>query len=389
MHDYSPAPARGPRAARRGRLEPPVAFLLLVTLGLVGWVSWLTLEMADSGGPGGVGAVRSVTPRDDLTPSEQTTIDIFERAAPGVVNITTLDLIRQRRLFGSDVRRVATGSGSGFVWDTRGHVVTNFHVIADAEEAIVTMADGSEWPARLVGGAPDYDLAVLRIEAPVERLRPIAVGTSRDLRVGQRTVAIGNPFGLDHTLTTGVISALDREMESLTGRTIYGVVQTDAAINPGNSGGPLLDSAGRLIGINAAIKSPSGAYAGIGFAIPVDIVRRVVPQLVRYGRAARPGLGLLLLGDHMAERLGVRGAAIRRVFPGSAAQAAGLVPLEVDPRGRLRLGDVIVALDDQPVATASDLARLIDPHDVGDVLVLEVDRDGARRHVQVTLEAIE
>ncbi len=248
--------------------------------------------------------------------------------------ITTLGRVRSRYDF--NVHRVPQGSGSGFVWDHQGHVVTNFHVIRGASEAVVTLADGSERPASLVGVAPDHDLAVLKIDVPSEALRPLAVGASKDLRVGQFVMAIGNPFGLDQTLTTGVVSALDREIESVSGRRIYGVVQTDAAINPGNSGGPLIDSSGRLIGVNTAIQSPSGASAGIGFAVPVDTVNRIVPQLIRYGEAKRPGIGVSLLGANMARRFGVEGVVIREVFQGGPAAAAGLMGLSWGRDGALR-----------------------------------------------------
>jgi len=227
---------------------------------------------------------RAVTPRGPLLAEEQSQIEVFRKTSPSVVHITTLET--QRDFFSLNVQQVPRGTGTGFVWDERGHIVTNFHVIQNGNGARVTLADQSAYNAELVGAFPDRDLAVLRIQAPREKLPPIPVGTSRDLLVGQRVYAIGNPFGLDQTLTTGIVSALNREIESVNQRTIRGVIQTDAAINPGNSGGPLLDSAGRLIGVNTAIYSPSGASAGIGFAIPVDEVNRIVPRLIRDGAAA-------------------------------------------------------------------------------------------------------
>jgi len=213
---------------------------------------------------------RAITPRGDLAEEEKTTIALFRQASPSVVHITTL-AVRQDA-FSLDVFQIPQGTGSGFVWDNQGRIVTNFHVIRDADAAQVTLADHSSWKARLVGAYPDKDLAVLMVDAPKDRLHPIAIGTSHDLQVGQRLFAIGNPFGLDQSLTTGIISALGREIESVNRRAIKDMIQTDAAINPGNSGGPLLDSSGRLIGVNTAIYSPSGASAGIGFAIPVDEV---------------------------------------------------------------------------------------------------------------------
>ena len=235
-------------------------------------------------------APRAVTARGELFSGEKSTIALFRQASPAVVNITAIGV--QRDLFTLNLYQIPQGTGSGFVWDTRGNIITNFHVIQNADTAQVTLADQSNWKARVVGVAPDKDLAVLRIDAPANRLPPIPLGTSKDLQVGQSVFAIGNPFGLDQTLTTGVISALNREIESVTRRPIQGVIQSDAAINPGNSGGPLLDSAGRLIGVNTAIYSPSGASAGIGFAIPVDTVNRIVPELIRSGKVTRPGLGV-------------------------------------------------------------------------------------------------
>jgi S1-C subfamily serine protease len=233
---------------------------------------------------------RAVTPRGPLGADELAHIELFRKASPSVVHITSLGA--QRDMFSMNVQQVPRGTGTGFLWDAAGHVVTNFHVIQGANGAKVTLADQTTFDASLVGAFPDRDLAVLRIDAPKDKLPPIALGTSRDLIVGQRVYAIGNPFGLDQTLTTGIVSALNREIESFNNRSIRGVIQTDAAINPGNSGGPLLDSAGRLIGVNTQIASPSGASAGIGFAIPVDEVNRIVPRLIRDGRFVRPAIGV-------------------------------------------------------------------------------------------------
>jgi S1-C subfamily serine protease len=329
---------------------------------------------------------RPATTADGLLREEHHVIGLFDRLSPSVVYITTMGATHS--LFGS--RGVQPqGAGSGFIWDDKGHVVTNFHVIAQAQEAIVTLADGSEWPARFVGAAPDQDLAVLKIDAPSSRLPAIPIGRSKGLRVGQFAMAIGNPFGLDQTLTTGVISALDRQIESVSGRQIYGVIQTDAAINPGNSGGPLIDSGGRLIGVNTAIKSASGSSAGIGFAVPVDTVNRIVPQLIKSGKVTRPGLGVLLANDGIAARFGVKGVVVRGVNPGSPAESAGIIGLEQDRWGRVRLGDVIVGLDGKLVGNVDDLIREIDGHNVGDEVIVEVDRNGARREVKVKLASLE
>ncbi len=340
---------------------------------------------ADPASPAPAAAVPSSAAPSGLLPEEERVIALFDRLSPSVVFITTMGAVHT--YFGRG-QLAPQGSGSGFMWDEKGHIVTNFHVIAQAQEAVVTLADGSEWPASLVGAAPDHDLAVLKIQAPKNLLKPIPVGRSKELRVGQFAMAIGNPFGLDQTLTTGVVSALDRQIESMSGRQIYGVVQTDAAINPGNSGGPLIDSAGRLIGVNTAIKSPSGSSAGIGFAVPVDTVNRIVPQLIDKGRAERAGLGVMLAGQVVARRFGVEGAVVRTVNPGSPAEAAGIRGFDQDRFGRVRLGDVIVGVDRQTVRSTDDLTKLLDQREVGDEVVVELDRAGARRQVKVRLMAL-
>ncbi|GIX46902.1 MAG: 2-alkenal reductase [Candidatus Tectimicrobiota bacterium] len=331
-------------------------------------------------------APRPIAPRGELWREELATIELFRRASPSVVYITTVAL--RRDIFTLNLFEIPQGTGSGFIWDREGHIITNFHVIQGASAAKVTLADHSEWDARLVGIAPDKDLAVLRIDAPPERLQPIPLGTSADLQVGQKAFAIGNPFGLDQTLTTGVISALGREITSVTGRTISGVIQTDAAINPGNSGGPLLDSAGRLIGVNTAIYSPSGANAGIGFAVPVDTVNRVVPQLIRYGRVIRPGLGVRVADDATAQRLGIEGVLIIQVEKGSPAERAGLRGTRRDLLGRLVLGDIIVAIDNDPIKTTNDLFDALEKHQVGDTVTVTIVRQDKRLRLPVTLQEV-
>ncbi len=327
---------------------------------------------------------RVVTPRGDLAQDEKSTIDLFRQASPSVVYITS-KTIRQN-LFSLYATEVPQGTGSGFVWDANGFIVTNYHVIQDATGADVTLADHSTWQARLVGEEPDKDLAVLRIDAPDHLLPAIAVGTSSDLEVGQKVFAIGNPFGFDQTLTTGVISGLGRVIQSATGRPIEGVIQTDAAINPGNSGGPLLDSAGRLIGINTAIVSPSGAYAGIGFAVPVDVVNRLVPQIIRYGRARKAGLGIREAPDSFVRRLGLEGVLVWTVLPGGAADQAGMRPTRSGTRGRIALGDVIVAIDGKPVHDSNDLYRILDAHEIGDEVTVRVRRPQGQVDLNVTLQ---
>ncbi len=329
---------------------------------------------------------RPVTARGDLAADETATISLFREASPSVVFITTLTV--RRNALSMDLAETPSGTGSGFLWDRAGHVVTNFHVIQQANAARVTLSDHSTWEAQVVGAAPDKDLAVLRIAAPEERLPAILVGSSHDLEVGQKVFAIGNPFGLDQTLTTGIISGLDREVRAVTGRPIQGVIQTDAAINPGNSGGPLLDSAGRLIGVNSAIVSPSGAYAGIGFAVPVDTVNRVVPQLISHGRVIRPGLGVTIAADAVTRKLQLPGVLVVGVSPDSAAEKAGLRATQFGEQGRLVLGDVIVAIDGEPIRKADDLYRRIDRLEVGATVKLQLLREGQQAVVNAVLEAL-
>jgi S1-C subfamily serine protease len=331
-------------------------------------------------------APRAITPRGELAAEERATIDLFRQASPSVVYITTL--AQRRDIFSLNLFEIPQGSGSGFIWDQDGHIITNFHVIQGASGARVTLADHSILEAQLVGVAPDQDVAVLRIAAPKSALKPLAIGTSADLQVGQKVFAIGNPFGLDQTLTTGIISALGREIDAVTGRTISGVIQTDAAINPGNSGGPLLDSAGRLIGVNTAIHSPSGLNAGIGFAVPVDTVNRVVPQLIKHGRVIRPGIGVRIADDNTARRLGLQGVLIIQVDKGSAAEAAGLRSTVRDSGGRLVLGDVIVGIAGDTVTSSDDLLNALEKHQVGQTVKVSVLRDGTRLTVPVTLQAV-
>ncbi|WP_088283977.1 S1C family serine protease [Ideonella sp. A 288] len=331
-------------------------------------------------------AQRAVTPRAPLAADEVAHIDVFRRLSPSVVHITTLEL--ERDFFSRNVQQVPRGTGTGFMWDTAGHIVTNFHVIQGGSGATVTLADQSVHRATLVGVFADRDLAVLKIDAPRDKLTPVPIGTSRDLVVGQRVYAIGNPFGLDQTLTTGIVSALNREIDSANNRTIRGAIQTDAAINPGNSGGPLLDSAGRLIGVNTAIYSPSGASAGIGFAIPVDEVNRIVPRLIRDGRITRPSLGISSANEavHRALRL-PDGLAVVRVSPGSPAAKAGLQPFARAADGSIVPGDVITAIDNEPVKSLDDMLTVLERHQPGDTVSLTLSRGGRTRKQNATLAA--
>jgi len=322
---------------------------------------------------------------EGLSAEERRDIDVFRRASASVVYIT--NFTRQVDFFSFDAVETPSGTGSGFVWDKNGHIVTNFHVIEDGTKFSVTLGD-AEYDATLVGAAPDKDLAVLKVEATAGRLVPLDVGRSGDLVVGQRVLAVGNPFGFDHTLTTGVVSGLGRELRSPSGRRIRDVIQTDAAINPGNSGGPLLDSSGRLIGINSAIFSPSGASAGISFAVPIDTVSRLVPQLIRYGRIKQPGIpGATLVSDAIARANGLEGVAIYQVEEGSPSDAAGLTGVTFTRSRRQRLGDVIVAVDGKRVRSQQDLFDAFEAAGVGATVRLSVadGRTEKRREVRVKL----
>ena len=332
---------------------------------------------------------RPVTPRGDLAEAEKQIIDIFRRAAPSVVFITTLE--RRRSIFSLRPLEIPQGTGSGFIWDEDGAIVTNFHVIRSADSCTVTLADHTTHRAWFVGGDPAKDLAVLRIDASGLDLKPLPIGSSSDLLVGQTVLAIGNPFGLDQTLTTGIISGLDREIRSVGNRVIRGVIQTDAAINPGNSGGPLLDSAGRLIGVNTAIYSPSGAYAGIGFAVPVDTVNKIVPRIIRGASrsgTSQAGLGVYLVRSVQTRRLGFPGVMIESVVPGGAAEKAGLRGVGKNEAGEMVPGDLILAVDGKEVAEEDDVRALILEKEVGDVVRLKIMRGRRVFEVDVTLQAL-
>ena len=358
---------------------------LLVFLVLVGFW-WISEQRQQQPLRDPDAAPRAITARGDLAADEQNVIDVFRSSGPSVVYITSIGL--QRSFLSLNVYEIPQGTGSGFIWDKEGRIVTNFHVIQDANRVEVTLADQSTWKGILVGVAPDKDIAVLQITAPAEKLQPILVGQSDNLLVGQKVFAIGNPFGLDHTITAGIVSALGREIESVTGRTIQDVIQTDAAINPGNSGGPLLDSAGRLIGVSTAIVSPSGSSSGIGFAVPVGVVNRVVPEIIRYGKVIRPGIGVTVANARIAERLGIEGVLIINIQRGSAAAKAGLQGTKEVPGG-IVLGDIIEALNDVPITSFDDLRNELDNHKVGDIVRLRILRDDLPMSLDVTLEEVE
>ncbi len=339
---------------------------------------------------------RPITPRGDLAADEQATIELFQASADSVVFITTSQRVR---MFGSAVvSEMQLGQGSGFVWDQQGRIVTNWHVVETIARgngrARVTFANAETYLATIMGSSPEHDLAVLQVEDfQGEGFQPIQVGTSDDLQVGQKVFAIGNPFGFDHTLTTGVISGLGRSIEAPDGRQIDDLVQTDAAINPGNSGGPLLDSSGRLIGVNSAIYSPSGAYAGIGFAIPVDTVNSVVTELIRHGEVVRPYLGVRIAPPTISARIkaqtGIEGALVAEVIPGSPAEEAGFQPTIISSREEVVLGDLIIELAGQKVKNHGEIVKELFEHEVGETIQVKVVRGlltGNQR--EVTLEVL-
>ncbi len=372
-----------PNTAPRRPPSPRLPLLLGIFIGLL--AAWILIGQLRGRGDQGNAEPRAVTPRADLTNREKTTIDIFEETAPSVVFITTIanrTRVFRSRLFESPQE----GTGSGFIWDADGHIVTNYHVIRGADRVRVTLADQTTWDAAFVGAEPDKDLAVLRIDAPTSRLRAIAIGTSRDLRVGQSVFAIGNPFGLDQTLTTGVVSALGRTMRSVTNRQIENVVQTDAAINPGNSGGPLLDSAGRLIGVNTMIVSESGLSAGIGFAVPVDTINQVVPQLIEHGRVIRPQLGITILDEALARRYVSNGVVVKTVDPNGGAAAAGLRGFAITRDGIRQRGDTILKIDDHEIASFDDLLNTLEQYKSGQPVTVTYERDGETHQTDVVLQ---
>jgi S1-C subfamily serine protease len=351
---------------------------LVPPLLLVAFV-WILVARACGGGPqtDPDARPRVVEARGDLAADERSTVELFERASPAVVHVANLVVVRRSRV--SDPMEVPRGTGTGFVWDPRGYVVTNQHVVDGGDDFAVSFADGAQFRATLVGEAPSYDLAVLKIDPGEAKLAALPVGTSADLRVGQKVFAIGNPFGLDQTLTSGIVSGLGREIVSPGGRPIYDVIQTDAAINPGNSGGPLLDSAGRVIGVNTQIASPSGASAGIGFSIPVDTVNRIVPELIRRGGSfVRPVLGVVVAPEFDPRAAETRGAVIDSVTRGTGAAAAGLRP-----------SDVIVRVAATPVRNRIDLFRALDRHSPGERVPVTVRRGGEEQVVEVVLSGAE
>ena len=327
----------------------------------------------------------SATTQAFSTDDERNSVEIFDAARPSVVFVTNQQLARDPYSF--DLVTVPRGSGTGFIWNDKGYIVTNYHVVEGARQITITLQDQSNWPAEVVGLAPERDLAVLKINANKAKLNALPLGDSGDLRVGRKVLAIGNPFGLDATLTTGVVSALGREIISPNQRKITNVIQTDAAINPGNSGGPLLNSEGKLIGVNTMIYSPSGASAGIGFAIPVNTVKEVVPELIEHGRLVRPVLGIAVAPDQWAQQIGIEGVPILRVEPNSPAAEAGLEGVKRNNWGQITLGDVIVAIADYPTANDDQLLSALEHYKPGEKVAVSVVRDGKLLTRQIRLSA--
>jgi S1-C subfamily serine protease len=359
--------------------------LLVLLLFVSGWLAWRQFGWRlRSGDPDA--QPRVVTPRGDLAQDEQATIELFERAKDSVVHITTWERRQALDRFWLSAEEYPRGEGSGFVWDEKGTIVTNVHVLNGGSRFVVTLSDGSEYEGADPTGDFAHDIAMIRIDAPPGKLKPILVGTSKELKVGQKVFAIGNPFGLDHTLTTGVISGLNREIVTDPeggGKPIRGVIQTDAAINPGNSGGPLLDSAGRLIGMNTAIYSRGGDSAGIGFAVPVDLINSAVPSLLRFGATQPLDLGLTAAPDQLAERFGVVGVIVREVEPNSPAGRAGVQPARVTSARSMSF-DLIVAIDGEKVASVSDLTDRLAEHKKGDAIQLEIVRGS--KHIKLPVK---
>lgn len=317
------------------------------------------------------------------TDDEANNIEIFKSASPSVVYVTNKAV--RRDFFSFNVQEIPQGTGTGFIWDKSGTVVTNFHVIQGASKLTITLQSGKEYDATVVGFAPDKDLAVLKIQAN-EQLSALPLGDSSLLEVGRKVIAIGNPFGLDTTLTVGVVSALNREIDAVSNRKIHGVIQTDASINPGNSGGPLLNSLGQLVGVNTAIYSPTGASAGIGFAIPVNTVKKIVPQLIQYGHIVRPGLGIKTAPDAWANRYNIEGVVIVSTQPGMPADQAGLQGMSQDRYGRIILGDVILSIDGRTLGSNDELLSILEQHKAGDQVKIIYERDGRQYKVSTKLK---
>jgi S1-C subfamily serine protease len=354
----------------------------------------------DAAGPAGVAGVQTAQPdagktaaaaqdtqasgNSRLTEDERNTIEIVKKTRNSVVYITNLQYVRD--FFYSSDQPVPRGSGTGFVWDDEGHLVTNFHVIDEGDKFMVSLPDQRQVEATLIGRDATKDIAVLKLGQRVAGLAPVTIGTSRDLQVGQKVIAVGNPFGFDHTVTTGIVSALGRSMLGAGDVTIRDMIQTDASINPGNSGGPLLNSSGELIGMNTMIASPSGASSGVGFAVPVDTIGKIVPQIIRFGKVTRPDIGgVQFVRDEIARRAGLEGAVVLQVSRGSQAYELGLRGLTRDNYGRLLVRDVVTGIDSKKIGSWDDLFSALDGYKIGDTVTLTLEREGKARRLAIQL----
>jgi len=371
--------------SRQPNTSPWLIYILLLAVGvLLVWRLWPTgtPELADDPNA----KSRPVTPEAPPTGEEQSRIDTFNKTKVSVVNISSAQLLRDR--FSLNVHQVPKGSGTGFIWDDKGRVVTNYHVVAGADKVLVTLDDQTTWNAYRISYDAAHDLAVLWTDIPDDKRVPIPLGESSKLQVGRSVLAIGNPFGLDHSLSSGIISALGREMKTEEGRLLRGLIQTDAAINPGNSGGPLLDRTGRLIGVNTAIISGSGGSHGIGFAIPADLVNVVVPRLISGVKESRPGLGIIEAPEQWTKQRGIPGVLILDVIPDGPAHKAKLRPTRRDENGRIVLGDVIVGIDKHKIRSVNELFTILaDEYKVGQSVAVQVLRDSQIQAVTLTLSA--
>lgn len=322
-----------------------------------------------------------------LLESERNTIRVFQQAGNSVVNVSSIKIAFSNSFFDPEPMEVPSGAGSGFVWDKAGHIVTNFHVIQGSDLFNISFkGDKKQYRAKLVGSEPKKDIAVLKLEQMPKQIYPIKAGTSGNLLVGQKALAIGNPFGLDHTMTSGIISALGRKIKGIGGVKIHGMIQADTSINPGNSGGPLLNSQGKLIGMNTMIYSGSGTSAGIGFAVPVDTISAIVPQLIKHGKVKRPGLGIGILDDYHKSYFGVtKGIVIKYVKPSSPAGKAGLRGMERDRYGKYYVGDIIIKIDGVLINSYDDIYHVLDKHKVGDYVAVTYKRKGRVKVTKIKL----
>ena len=361
----------------------------LAAVVVIGWA--LSLAQPASGQQKGqtksANADRDRAGKAGLLPSELNTIEVVGAWADRVVNVSS---VRVTRDFFFDIREIPSGTGTGFLWDSVGHIVTNFHVVDKANRLLVTMKDGTTLAAKRVGGEPRKDIAVLKVNLPKNmKVEAIRLANSTLIRVGQKAIAIGSPFGLDQTVTQGIVSAMGRTVPGYGNVTIRDMIQTDASINPGNSGGPLLDSRGQLVGMNTAIFSQSGASAGIGFAVPSNTIERIVGQIIRFGRVRQPGLGITTFNDAVAERLGIEGVIIQNVAPGGPAEKAGLRGTERTRAGELILGDVIVRIAKERITSFDDLYNVLDKRRIGEIVEVTIRRGQKLKRARLRLVDLE